>query len=130
MLISGDACWSKAMPACGEASRRSPAERTATHLPERVRAIRRATRRATGLDSRCARPSASTARYRPNGGKRGPEGRADFDGGGPSLLTEDRQKPRRRLEAMHGTRNTVHSIAFVGAKPARCGTRSGPRRYR
>src|SRR5712692_8592044 len=36
-----------------------------------------------------------------------------FSPGGPALLTEDRQKPRSRLDGMHGTRNTVPSIAVV-----------------
>jgi hypothetical protein len=122
MLISRDACGSAAMHECGEALRRAPAERAATHAPERVGAIRRATRRATGSGSRCARPSASTARHGPHNGKRRPEGNVELYGGGPSLLTEDRQKPCWRLDGMHGRRNTVHSIAFV---PAKCASHWG-----
>ncbi len=37
--------------------------------------------------------------------------------GGPTLLTEDRQKPRHPLDGMHGTRNTVPSIAVGDFKP-------------
>jgi len=40
-----------------------------------------------------------------------------FNSGGPGPLTEDRQKPRCRLDGMHGTRNTVPSIAVMKAKP-------------
>ncbi len=36
--------------------------------------------------------------------------------GGPALLTEDRQKPRRLLDGMHGTRNTVPAIAVLASK--------------
>ncbi len=96
MLISGDAGGSKAMPECGEASRRAPAERTATYDHERVRAIRRATRSATWSASRHAASNASSARRVPHGGRRLTEAQRSPDSGGPSPLTEDRQKPRRR----------------------------------
>jgi hypothetical protein len=51
------------------------------------------------------------AKRAPHGGRRSPEAWLQLDSGGPSPLTEDRQKPRRRLEGMHGTRNTVPSRA-------------------
>jgi hypothetical protein len=96
----------------GDASRRALTERTAPRWPERVRALGRASRSAMGSGwSRCARASASLARRRPHSGRRLPEARLRLDGGGPKLLKEDRQKPRRRLEGMHGTRNTVPSRA-------------------
>jgi hypothetical protein len=35
------------------------------------------------------------------------------DASGPGLLKEDRQKPRLLFDGMHGTRNTVPSIAEI-----------------
>ncbi len=132
MVTNGRTGVSAVMPARGEASRRAAADRTARHKPERVRAIKRATRSAmrTGR-SRYEGSSASLAMRGLHGGRRSPKARLGLDGGGPRLLTEDRKKARRRLEGMHGTRNTVHSIAFVGAKRAcRCGSRGRPSRSR
>jgi hypothetical protein len=110
VLTHGCACVSAAMLACDEASR-VPATRMATHEFERVRAFRRATRSAIDSGSSSARWSAVVARLTPHRGGRSLTPRLQFDGRGPSLLTEDRQKPRRRLEGMHGTRNTVPSRA-------------------
>ena len=59
-------------------------------------------------------PNATLARLSPRLGTRALAASEQLDGGGPSPLTEDRQKP---LQLMHGTRNTVHSIAFAAAKP-------------
>jgi hypothetical protein len=44
--------------------------------------------------------------------------RSSFAVGGPTLLTEDRQKPRRLLDGMYGTRNTVPSRAARPSKRA------------
>jgi hypothetical protein len=122
---------SAAMSACDRATRRASAEGTATLELERLRALGRATRRETGSRRACARPNASLPGRSPHGGIRSPFAVQQLVGGEPSPLTEDRQKPRRPMDGMHGTRNTVPSVAFVGAKRAfRCGSRGGPSRSR
>jgi hypothetical protein len=89
---------SAVMPERGEASRRALADRTVRHQPERVRAFTRATRSAMGAGSRrYERSSASVARRGPHGGRRSPKAWPRLDAGGPSLLTEDRQKPVAKL---------------------------------
>ena len=103
-----------AMPARGGASRGAPATRTGRREPQSVRAFRRAMRRATDWRRTCVSPNATLARLSPRLGTRALAASEQLDGGGPSPLTEDRQKP---LQLMHGTRNTVHSIAFGAAKP-------------
>jgi hypothetical protein len=132
---------SAAMPACDGASRRAPAERTAKRELERMRALGRAPRRGTGSRRACARPNAQLPGRSTHGGMRSPFALERLVGGGPSPLTEDRQKPRcrqyraltnlaqPRSDGRHETRNTVPSIAFVGAKRAlRCGSRGIPSR--
>jgi hypothetical protein len=91
--MNGRAGATAALHDCGEASRCAPAERTATNEFERVRALGRATRSAMNSPSKCARSSASFATRAPHGGRRPPEAWLQFDSGGPSPLTEDRQKP-------------------------------------
>jgi len=97
MMIGGGAYASAARQACGEASRRAPAERTTTDGPERVRAFRRATRSAMGSGwSRCPKSSASLARHASHAGTRPRQAWQRLHGGGPGPLTEDRQKTETR----------------------------------
>src|SRR5439155_10161233 len=84
---------------------------------ERVRALRRATRCATlSWWSRAARRPQPVVGLRLGAVTRRPQ--LSAGPGGPALRTEDRKTPRCLLEGLHGTRSTVHSIAFVGAKRA------------
>jgi hypothetical protein len=108
-------------PAGGDAATRTPAVRCAVGRLQRVRACMRVTRSAKGLpDCERVTPGCSgRARHR---GRRGSV-RLLSDAGGPGPLTEDCQKPSRRWceahtlrrpprsDGMHGTRNTVPSIA-------------------
>jgi hypothetical protein len=110
-VIRGCACASAAMAACGGASLRPAAERTATYGPERVRAIRRATRSAMGSEQTCTRLGALLATRTPHDSRPALASTLELASGGPSLLTEDRQKPDGRLDGMHEARNTVPSRA-------------------
>ncbi len=110
--IGADA--SPALPTRGEHSPRTPVEQLAMDGPQRVRAPGRATRSAnTSGCCQIEETCESSARQAPHARRRRSESRLQFAAGGPGPLTEDRQKPRRRLPGMHGTRNTVPSIAFV-----------------
>jgi len=105
-----------------------PVVRYATGSPQRVRAFMRVMRRAKASTC-CGRVEAAGAAQRPpHGDRREPAGEWS-DAGGPSPLTEDRQKPNRRQcgtqgvgllrhsEGRRGTRNSVPSrAAFVTAK--------------
>jgi len=102
----------------GEGWRRTAAQRAFRCGPERVRALVRATRSARGAGSTHARVSGSSTRRPPCVGRRLPAARLQLNGGGPSPLTQDRQKPRRRLSGLHGTRNTVPSRALTEAVQA------------
>ena len=82
---------------------------------QRVRAFMRVTRSAKAATCCVRAEKAGSARRAPHGDRREPPGLWS-DAGGPSPLTVDRQKPRCRLDRMHGTRNTVPSRAFVTAK--------------
>jgi DNA-binding Xre family transcriptional regulator len=84
--------------------------RSAIGRLQRVRAFMRVTRRAIG--STCGRRewTGGAVWLNPYGSRREPVTLL-FDAGGPGPLTEDRQKPRRLLDGMHGTRNTVPSRA-------------------
>jgi hypothetical protein len=117
-----------ALYAGGEASTRTPATQLATDGPQRVRALGRATRSANGSGWCQIEDAAwSSARRSQYAGRRRSEKRLQLVGGGPSLLTEDRQKPnawrcgacelgrQARLDGWHGTRNTVPSRAFNAA---------------
>lgn len=95
-MINSRADLSAAVPARGRASTRAPAEGTATARCERVSAPERSTRSGTGSATRCGRSIASLAERVPCGGNRPREVGPRLDGGGPSLLTEDRQKPKVR----------------------------------
>jgi len=92
---------------------------------QRVRAFMRVTRSAKAPAWCGAVRAASSARRILPGGRRDPAG-LWFDGGGPSRLTEDRQKPscrkprsccgvfrRTRSDGWHGTRITVPSRARI-----------------
>ena len=106
----------------GKAATRPLAVRSAIARLQRVRAFMRVTQRATG--SMCGRRAwtGGAVWLTPHGSRHEPVTLL-FDAGGPGPLTEDRQKPRRRMDGMHETRNTVHSIAFAGANRAfRCGS--------
>jgi hypothetical protein len=130
-MIKRRADLSAAVPARGPASTRAAAQGTATARCERVSALERSTRSGTGSATRCGRSSAPLAERVPCGGNRPREVGPRLDGGGPSLLTEDRQKPlcrgmsivagaTCRSDARRGTRNTVPSIAvFALAKRRR-----------
>ena len=74
------------------AATRRLAVRYATGSPQRVRAFMRVTRNAKA-SARCGRAEkAGAARRAPHGDRRKPAA-LWFDAGGPSPLTEDRQKP-------------------------------------
>jgi hypothetical protein len=123
----------------GEAATRPLAVRSAGGRLQRVRAFMRVTRRATGPTYGRWVWTGGAMWLTPHGSRREPVTLL-FDAGGPGLLTEDRQKPRSRFDrlasgascrsgGMHGTRNTVHSIAFVGAnRGLRCGCQGVPSR--
>jgi hypothetical protein len=98
------------------------AVRDAMGSPQRVRAFMRVTRRAKASTC-CGRvEAADSARRTARGDRRKPAG-VWFGPGGPSPLTEDRQKPNRRRcgacelagmlypDGRRGTRNTVPSRA-------------------
>jgi hypothetical protein len=111
----------------GIACREPHAEHRVADDQECVRALGRATqstdRSGCAEDERAGRQSAWLRLY---GGRRPPVACEWAVASGPDLLTEDGQKPLRVLDGMHGTRNTVPSIAFLGAKRAfRCGSPSG-----
>ena len=94
--IGADA--SAALPTRGKASPRTPVEQLAMDGPQRVRALGRATRSATG--SGCChseRTCLSSARQSPHARRRRSERRQQFAAGGPGPLTEDRQKTETRL---------------------------------
>ena len=124
--IGADA--SPAMPTAGGALPRTPVEQLATDGPQRERALGRATRSANG-SGLCQRETTVelSARLSPHARRRWSEHRLQFAAGGPGPLTEDRQKPSRqqcgacelgrqpRLDARHGTRNTVPSRALTEA---------------
>src|SRR5712692_2519419 len=120
---------SPALPTGGEGLPRTPAEQLARLGPQRVCALGRATRSANGSACRSAGAVESSARHSPHARRRLSENWLQFIVGGPRLLTEDRQKPRRLAEGMHGTRNTVPSIAFNAASfaAARCRRQRRPR---
>jgi hypothetical protein len=121
--IGADA--SAALPAGGEVLPRPPAGQLAMDRPQRVRALGRATRSANGSGCWQSEPTVkSLTRQSPHARRRAAENRLQFAAGGPGPLTEDRQKPQTRCaqvaggapccsEGMHGTRNTVPSIAAV-----------------
>src|SRR5712692_5956879 len=92
-----------ATPTGREATTPPPFLRYATGSTQRVRAFMRVTRRAKG--STCCRSVqvGGSAWPIPDGGRREPA-MLWSDVGGPSLLTEDRQKPCHAVEGMHGTR--------------------------
>ena len=106
----------------GKAATRPLAMRSAIGRLQRERAFMRVPRRATG--STCGRRvwTGGAVRLIPHGSRR-ESVTLLFDGGGPGPLTEDCQKPSRRWReahilrrpprshGMHGTRNTVPSIA-------------------
>src|SRR5260370_10368129 len=94
MVTEDCAGTSAPTPECGEGSLRALTDRTATCQFERVRALRRATQSAMDAAKLHARSSAPLARRAPHDGSRSHEARRRFDGGGPSPLTEDRQKPK------------------------------------
>jgi hypothetical protein len=103
---------SPALPTGGECWPQTPAEPLAMDGLERVRALGRAARSAN--ESGCCQsdgPVESSARQSPHARRRPSEKRLQFVAGGPSPLTEDRQKTRHLAEGMHGTRNTVPSRA-------------------
>jgi len=81
----------------GGASRGAPADHAATQVLERVRAFRRATRSAIDTACRWARSSVSAARQQPLRGRRAPAAWLHLEIGGPSPLTEDRQKTEAGL---------------------------------
>jgi hypothetical protein len=98
-----------ATPTGGEATR-PPVERYVTGRLLRVRAFMRVTRRAKGSTCCQSVGSGRSPRLTRHGGRR--ESVALWsEAGGPSPLTEDRQKPRCLRDGMHGTRNTVPSRA-------------------
>jgi len=118
----------------GEALTRTPATQLAMDGPQRVRALGRATRSAKRSGWRQIEDAGwSLATRSPYAPRCWSEKRLQLVGSGPSLLTEDRQKPsgRRRvacelgrqprLDGWHGTRNTVPSRALTKAvEGARC----------
>jgi hypothetical protein len=125
---TGSAGASPALPTGGEGLPQTPAEQSAMHDPQRVRALGRATRSANGSGWCQIEDAAwSSARRSQYAGRRRSEKRLQLVGGGPGLLTEDRQKPnawrcgacelgrQARLDGWHGTRNTVPSRAFNAA---------------
>jgi hypothetical protein len=98
-----------ATPTGGEATR-PPVERNVAGRLLRVRAFMRVTQRAQGSTCCQSVGSGGSPRLTRHGGRR--ESVALWSGaGGPSPLTEDRQKPRGTVDGMHGTRNTVPSRA-------------------
>ncbi len=103
---------SPVLRAGGEALPRVAAEQLTTDRPPRVRAPGRATRSANG-SRRCqiGITVGSSARQLPHAQRRRSENWLQFAAGGPGPLTEDRQKPGRAVEGVHGTRNTVPSRA-------------------
>jgi hypothetical protein len=108
-----DADTSPALPTRGDALPRTPVEQLASDDPLRVRAAERAARSANGPGCcQCKPRGESSARQSPHARRRRSESRLQFAPGGPGPLTEDRQKPQSQLGGMHGTRNTVPSIAF------------------
>jgi hypothetical protein len=122
----------------GEAATRPLAVRSAGGRLQRVRAFMRVTRRATGPTYGRWVWTGRAMWLTPHGSRREPVTLL-FDAGGPGLLTEDRQKPRSRStrlvsgafcrsEGMHGTRNTVPSIASQGPNHAsQCGRGRRPK---
>ncbi len=119
-----------ATPTGGGTGRRRPSVRYGTGTPQRVRAFMRVTRSAKGLTWNQSVEAGGPPWRTPLGGGRAPVWLWS-DAGGPGPLTEGRQKKRRpqrgacalgrlpRRDGMHGTRNTVPSIAFGEAKPCR-----------
>jgi hypothetical protein len=78
--------------------------------------LQRVTRSAKASTCWAGAESSRSARRTPAGRRREPV-ELGSDLGGPAPLTEDRQKPRCRLDGMHGTRNTVPSRASGTGKP-------------
>jgi len=112
-----------ASPRWGATTRR-PAVHHATGSPQRVGAFLRVTRSAKVSACYGRGERAGATRRTLHGDRRKPTG-LWFDAGGPSPLTEDRQKPRCRQcgafafgsllhsNGWHGTRNTVLSRARI-----------------
>jgi hypothetical protein len=115
--MTGCAGRAAATRKCGEGSRRARTERSATCESERVRAPGRAMGSAKDSASGWTGSSASFASRARHVGRCGPIARLQLDGGGPSPLAEDSQWPHRRLGDVHGTRNSVPSIAAAVAEP-------------
>jgi len=99
-----------ASPTGRAAATRWLAVRYATSSPQRVRAFMRVSRSAKASTC-CGRAEAAVSARRARHGGRRERAALWFDAGGPGPLTEDRQKPRSRLDGRRGTRNTVPSRA-------------------